>query len=76
MIKEYYVDFSCMIVNAESSEEAEKIVRRHLKFFGLSPEICSIEESGDKQPKEIGGRGGLDPSRYGDWEKDGRCIDF
>ena len=29
-----------------------------------------------KQPKEIEGRGGLDPSRYGDWEKDGRCIDF
>ncbi len=27
-------------------------------------------------PKEIGGRGGLDPVRYGDWEKDGRCIDF
>ena len=26
--------------------------------------------------KEIGGRGGLDPSRYGDWEKNGRCIDF
>lgn len=26
--------------------------------------------------KEIGGRGGLDPTRYGDWEKDGRCIDF
>ncbi len=19
---------------------------------------------------------GLDPTRYGDWEKDGRCIDF
>jgi len=27
-------------------------------------------------PREIGGRGGLDPTRYGDWEKDGRCIDF
>ncbi len=27
-------------------------------------------------PKEIGGRGGLDPVRYGDWEKNGRCIDF
>ena len=27
-------------------------------------------------PVEIGGRGGLDPVRYGDWEKDGRCIDF
>ena len=30
-----------------------------------------------KEPvKEVGGRGGLDPSRYGDWEKNGRCIDF
>jgi len=29
-----------------------------------------------EQPKEIGGRGGLDPTRYGDWEKGGRCIDF
>ena len=27
-------------------------------------------------PEEIGGRGGLDPVRYGDWEKNGRCIDF
>lgn len=27
-------------------------------------------------PVEIGGRGGLDPVRYGDWEKNGRCIDF
>jgi len=27
-------------------------------------------------PREFGGRGGLDPTRYGDWEKNGRCIDF
>ncbi|MCD7097264.1 DUF1674 domain-containing protein [Stenotrophomonas sp. MMGLT7] len=27
-------------------------------------------------PKEIGGRGGPEPTRYGDWEKNGRCIDF
>ena len=26
--------------------------------------------------KELGGRGGLEPTRYGDWEKAGRCIDF
>jgi hypothetical protein len=32
-------------------------------------------EAADR-PKEIGGRGGLDPTRYGDWEKAGRCIDF
>jgi hypothetical protein len=28
------------------------------------------------QEKEIGGRDGPDPTRYGDWEKNGRCIDF
>lgn len=28
------------------------------------------------QPKEIGGRKGPDPTRFGDWEKNGRCIDF
>ena len=25
---------------------------------------------------EHGGRNGPDPTRYGDWEKNGRCIDF
>ena len=27
-------------------------------------------------PKEIGGRGGAEPSRFGDWEINGRAIDF
>ena len=25
---------------------------------------------------EVGGRKGPEPTRYGDWEKDGRCTDF
>lgn len=33
-------------------------------------------ESDTGIPLEIGGREGLDPVRYGDWEKNGRCIDF
>lgn len=28
------------------------------------------------RPREIGGRDGPEPTRYGDWEKAGRCIDF
>ncbi|MFO1060717.1 MAG: DUF1674 domain-containing protein [Dongiaceae bacterium] len=28
------------------------------------------------RPAEIGGRTGPDPTRYGDWELNGRCIDF
>jgi hypothetical protein len=27
-------------------------------------------------PEEIGGPQGLEPTRYGDWERRGRCIDF
>ncbi|MDN5248508.1 DUF1674 domain-containing protein [Bartonella sp. TP] len=27
-------------------------------------------------PKELGGRDGPDPVRYGDWELKGRTIDF
>jgi len=33
------------------------------------------DDSANK-PREIGGRKGPDPVRYGDWEKNGRCIDF
>ena len=46
------------------------------------PESATNAEANDTssdqatRPKEIGGRGGLDPTRYGDWEKAGRCIDF
>jgi hypothetical protein len=28
------------------------------------------------RPREIGGRTGPEPTRFGDWEKHGRCIDF
>ena len=39
---------------------------------------ASTEELSTKPlSKEIGGREhGLDPTRYGDWEFKGRCIDF
>jgi hypothetical protein len=26
--------------------------------------------------REIGGPAGPEPTRYGDWERNGRCIDF
>jgi hypothetical protein len=28
------------------------------------------------RPREIGGPAGPEPTRFGDWEKNGRCIDF
>jgi hypothetical protein len=28
------------------------------------------------KPEEFGGPSGPEPTRYGDWERKGRCIDF
>lgn len=36
-----------------------------------------IKKNDTLQPsEEIGGPKGLEPTRYGDWERKGRCIDF
>jgi hypothetical protein len=37
---------------------------------------ASEPPTADIPPAEIGGRNGPDPTRFGDWELKGRCIDF
>ncbi|MGB0574756.1 MAG: DUF1674 domain-containing protein [Alphaproteobacteria bacterium] len=40
-------------------------------------EKTNTAEASDAKPsKEHGGQEGPDPTRFGDWEKAGRCIDF
>jgi len=34
------------------------------------------EQSIPPKPVEIGGPSGPEPTRYGDWERKGRCVDF
>ncbi len=34
------------------------------------------DASSAEKPREVGGRAGPDPVRYGDWEKDGIVSDF
>jgi hypothetical protein len=41
-----------------------------------SPPEPLPNERADERPREFGGRKGPEPTRYGDWEKNGRCIDF
>jgi len=36
----------------------------------------SLQSKAKKKQKEVGGPQGPEPTRYGDWEKKGRCIDF
>ena len=33
-------------------------------------------DSAPKSAKEVGGRKGPEPTRYGDWENGGKCVDF
>ncbi|MEZ5691278.1 MAG: DUF1674 domain-containing protein [Rickettsiales bacterium] len=35
-----------------------------------------VNKEGNKPSVEIGGRGGADPTRFGDWEIAGKCVDF
>jgi hypothetical protein len=41
-----------------------------------SENIEPVQKPSGERPKEIGGPKGLEPTRYGDWEKRGRCVDF
>lgn len=40
------------------------------------PATPEIPATPAPMPTEVGGRKGPEPTRYGDWEKNGRCIDF
>ena len=45
-----------------------------------SPDRVTVPEpqsnNAEKIPREIGGPKGPEPTRYGDWERNGRCSDF
>lgn len=38
--------------------------------------LASERQAATSPAKEVGGRDGLDPTRYGDWEKNGIASDF
>ena len=37
---------------------------------------CNLDTLVTSRQAEIGGPKGPEPTRYGDWERRGRCIDF
>ena len=42
-----------------------------------APENAELKPKSDETvPAESGGPSGPEPTRYGDWERNGRCIDF
>ncbi len=49
-----------------SGQNPEQKIKKQQAEDSLSP----------KKPVEVGGPKGPEPTRYGDWEKAGRCSDF
>jgi hypothetical protein len=45
-------------------------------FMPATPPAEAAPVPAAKAPPEIGGREGPEPTRFGDWELRGRCIDF
>lgn len=44
--------------------------------LAAAPPVPATSAATAARPREIGGPKGPEPTRYGDWEKQGRCIDF
>jgi hypothetical protein len=43
---------------------------------GATAPVRGADGATPVHPRELGGPKGPDPTRYGDWERGGRCIDF
>lgn len=38
--------------------------------------VSDTQKAEEGKVKELGGPKGPEPTRFGDWERDGRCVDF
>ena len=52
------------------------VARDKVERGGNEAGDCPGKPADASRPREIGGRDGPEPTRYGDWEYKGRCIDF
>jgi hypothetical protein len=67
--------------NSASPDDAAMDAPRKILSPAAKRALAEAEERRRTQsepdlPPEIGGRGGAEPSRFGDWEINGRAIDF
>ena len=61
---------------AESADvEHEGVSINELKPASAPGGVSNSSDAISK-PLELGGRDGPEPTRFGDWERAGRCIDF
>jgi hypothetical protein len=59
--------------SARTQESAPLTGLHKQENAGKSAELEQVDKPAEI---EIGGSKGLEPTRYGDWERNGRCTDF
>ena len=67
-------DAAKLPVNPAEKVDAKRLAEMKSEAAGEAARKAA-EERGEVAG-EIGGPKGLEPTRYGDWEKSGRCVDF
>ncbi|NSY38684.1 DUF1674 domain-containing protein [Leisingera sp. ANG59] len=60
----------------DTATELKDLPPAALRALAEAEERRKAAEAQDPRPKELGGRDGPDPARYGDWEKKGIAVDF
>jgi hypothetical protein len=79
--------FICAVLNFKRLDVVEQgtfLANFHIVMNDLQdqPKIESTDKPAEAppadqtHPRELGGRQGPEPTRFGDWELRGRCIDF
>jgi len=59
-----------------SKAEIARRIREAGERANAEAEARRRAQKSEDRPVELGGRGGLEPTRYGDWEKKGIISDF
>ena len=58
------------IGNAANDDSARGVLKQ-------TPKVSAkLRKPAPDMEEEVLGRDGLEPTRYGDWELDGKCVDF
>ena len=62
--------------SAEPPRDLRPVAKRALAEAEERRRLADARRAANPAPKEVGGRQGPDPTRYGDWEKNGIASDF
>lgn len=63
-------------MSEETAPENKDLPPAARRALAEAEERRKAAEAQEPRPKELGGRDGPDPARYGDWEKKGIAVDF